>query len=248
MRLRTLGWLAGYFALVATLGICQRACEDEAHATEPPPLIGQVRQVVRDATRRIDDDARAVMPDRHAQRADGPMCTAPLELGGDEQITESERVLVERQIGRCVRRPGRRADPFGLLSLVRLEDALDVPDESRGILAAVWCIEGAMRSDKALRGDPRMGVAQAHGPFQLWPWHRAWCGLTEAGADDLETAARCYWARVEDRRQVRAMECADSWRVGEALTANGVAYLPFGCAAESSHWREAMSWMSWRAP
>jgi hypothetical protein len=95
-----------------------------------------------------------------------------------------------------------------------------------------------MRTDRTMRGDVRHGIAQAHGPLQLWPWHRAWCGLSAGGADDIDAAARCYWSRVEDRRQARALDCADSWRVGEALAANGPAYLPHGCAATSSHWRQ----------
>jgi len=224
-------FVSGWFVLVVGLGLLQR-CTD-SHASDVPPLIGEVRGVVRDVRRVLHDERPAA---REAQPADALMCVAPLELGADE-ITLDERRAIERQIDGCWRRPGRHADPWALLELLRLEDQLGVPDESRGILAAVWCVEGALRSDRVLRGDPRGGVAQAHGPMQLWPWHRAWCGLTKRGADDLVGAARCYWSRVVDRREARAIECSQSWRVGEALAANGPAYLPLGCEAESSHWR-----------
>lgn len=204
-----------------------------ARAREVPPVIIGVREAMRDARRALEREAPA-----HAVGDAGGECRELVDLGeGDELLpTELEREVIARQVATCERRPGRRADVWGLLILLRLEAQLGVPDESRGILAAVWCVEGALLS-RELRGDVRGGVARAHGPFQLWPWHREWCGLAEGGADDLEAAARCYWARVVDRREARALECDDSWRVGEALAANGPAYLSMGCAAESSHWR-----------
>jgi hypothetical protein len=81
----------------------------------------------------------------------------------------------------------------------------------------------------------------AHGPAQLWPWHRAWCGLSEAGADDVFAALTCYWQRVVDRH-AKVSTCRDSWRVAEALTANGPRYQRLGCKAESKHWHELMRW------
>lgn len=153
-------------------------------------------------------------------------------------------------IGGCVARGRVRrdmVDPLDVLAVLRLEDHLGVPEGASGILAAVWCMEASMLNRGAgggpIRGDFRGGVARAHGPAQLWPWFRNWCGLGNGGADDLYGALTCYWARVVDRYHYRnASRCGDPWRVAEALTANGPRYLRAGCRAESSHWREMVRW------
>jgi hypothetical protein len=138
-------------------------------------------------------------------------------------------------------------DPLDVLAVLRLEDYLGVPWEARGILASVWCMEASMmkhgRRGGPVRGDWRDGVARAHGPAQLWPWFRNWCGLGARGADDLLGALTCYWSRVVDRYYYRNAErCQDPWRVAEALAANGPRYLGMGCNAASSHWREMLRW------
>ena len=194
--------------------------------------------------RRSRREPRRLTPCRWPEPVEGP---APTLLGVllEDSPTEAERAQVEAQIGGCRRQVRQVADPWLVLAVLRYEDALGVPPEARGILGAVWCIEGAMRSQAAsggpLRGDVRNGRAMAHGPAQLWPWHRAWCGLTELGADDLFAALGCYWQRVEDRR-ARADGCAEPWREAEALTANGPRYVAQGCAARSGHWREMEAW------
>ena len=160
--------------------------------------------------------------------------------------TAEEVRILSLAMWSCSRRVWRVVDLDDALALLRHEWELGVPRELRGILLATWCVEAGMRtraSDGGLiRGDSRNGVEMAHGPFQLWPWQREWCGLREGEADDLLVAAWCHWKRVSDRRQERAMECDESWRVGEALAANGPRYLPYGCAAESGHWREWKRW------
>lgn len=164
-----------------------------------------------------------------------------------DPVTEYEETVVLSQIENCSRNVKRVADPYYILALLRLEADLGVPDEARGILGAVWCIESAMRLEAAvggtIRGDPRNGVRMAHGPFQLWPWMRNWCGLTQEGSDDLFVAATCYWQRVEDRYNVRAVDgCSkqeNRWKYAEALTANGPKYRKIGCNnSESGHWRQ----------
>ncbi len=207
----------------------------------PPPVIRAV-------------PTRAVVEVReHHEEGDGGLCPVPETPGLDyremllaEPPTPDEVTLIATAIGQCKRQAWRVADPVAMLALLRHEVEMGVPDEARGITLATWCIEGALRAKAStggpLRGDPRGGVAMAWGPFQLWPWQRAWCGLDEHEADDLLVAASCYWRRVSERRSVRALDCAESWRVGEALAANGPRYLPMGCAAESGHWRELRRW------
>lgn len=210
-----------------------------AKASPPPAIRAMPTKALVEAPARPDGD--------------GGMCPVPETPGLDyremllaEHPTPDEVTLIATAIAKCKRQAWRVADPVAMLALLRHEVEMGVPDEARGITLATWCIEGALRSQAStggpLRGDPRSGVAMAWGPFQLWPWQREWCGLSDGEADDLLVAASCYWRRVSERRSVRALECAESWRVGEALAANGPRYLPMGCGAESGHWRELRRW------
>ena len=168
------------------------------------------------------------------------------ELLLDQDITPWEFSVLEAALYKCKRSVWRVADPVIMLAMLRHESEMGVPAHARGITLATWCIEGALRTQASdggpIRGDFRDGVAMAHGPFQLWPWQREWCGLADGEADDPLVAASCYWKRVSDRREARALNCKDSWRVGEALASNGPKYLPHGCAAESAHWAELKRW------
>jgi hypothetical protein len=170
-----------------------------------------------------------------------------------EPATHGEWRLVTDLIDGCVsegRTSWRLVDPLDVLAVLRLEEHLGVPWEARGILVSVWCMEASMlrfgRGGGPIRGDFHRGVARAHGPAQLWPWFRAWCGLPRGGADDLLGGLTCYWSRVVDRHHYRdAARCPEPWAVAEALAANGPRYLPMGCRAASSHWRVLTAW---RAP
>ncbi len=234
-----LWWAIGLLAFALI-----RDCDKPAQAREVPPLIAPMPEAQRDARSTTDEPVDGPMCER-PERIEGP---APTLLGVllEDPATEAERAQVEAQIGGCIRDVRRVADPWLVLAVLRYEETLGVPDEARGILGAVWCIESAMRVEAArggpVRGDIRNGRAMAHGPAQLWPWHRAWCGLTDAGADDLFAALGCYWQRVSERHEKRASGCAQSWRVAEALTANGPRYAPQGCTAQSGHWRQRAAW------
>jgi hypothetical protein len=167
-----------------------------------------------------------------------------------EPAASGEWRMVHEWIEGCVARgrvSQRMVDPLEVLAVMRLEEYLGIPWDARGILAAVWCMEASMRTvgrkGGPVRGDWRNGVARAHGPAQLWPWFREWCGFGPRGADNLYGALTCYWSRVADRHHYRnTSRCSNPWRVAEALAANGPRYLPMGCDAESSHWREMLSW------
>lgn len=224
----------------------------DCHAlAEPPPIIEPMRSSPQSESS-SPQSARGAPPNPRELPPIGGMCEmpsgpSPTMLGVllEEPATEYERQVVETQIDRCVRDVRTVADPWLVLGLYRFEEVLGVPEEARGILGAVWCIEAAMRIEAAgggaIRGDIRDGQAMAHGPVQMWPWMREWCGLTDAGVDDLWASMACYWQRVEDRMG-KASGCAEPWRVAEALTANGMRYQHHGCKAESSHWRELERW------
>jgi hypothetical protein len=242
--------------LAAMLGLGYMALNENAARAETrdPPLISEIsRKGGADrlppiaAVRKIEKkDTKLLSPEDSMCLFPSP--TPPSHIGVllQEPINDEERALVEVQINRCKRDVRGVADPFLVLAVLRLEKELDVPPEARGILGSVWCIEAAMRVEGKeggpVRGDYHGGTAMAHGPAQLWPWHRDWCGLTDGGADDLVASLTCYWQRVVDRREKRAMNCEDSWRVGEALAANGPKYKSWGCKAKSSHWRELERW------
>lgn len=172
-------------------------------------------------------------------------CSPPGFL--DEPASGEERRVVEKALDKCSR--GRAGtDPFLVLTLSRLEAQLGVPRRLRGILLAVWCVEGGLRLAHAdgtpLRGDFVRGVPLAHGPFQLHAWAEgAACSLTRGGRDDLLASARCWWTRMVVRHdEARAEGCDEPWRVAEARVSNRNGYLRLGCRAESSHWREWVSW------
>lgn len=236
-------WL-GTMVVLANLPDCDALAE-------PPPVITEIR---RNSSLSVKSSPQSE-PELPPIREELPpirMCEMPSGPSPDifgvlleEDITEHERQVVETQIDRCLRDVRQVADPWMVLGLYRYEEVLGVPVEVRGILGAVWCIEAAMRIEAegggVIRGDWRDGLAMAHGPVQMWPWMREWCGLTDAGVDDLWASMACYWRRVEDRLG-KASECAEKWRVAEALTANGPRYQVLGCKAESSHWRELERW------
>ena len=149
-----------------------------------------------------------------------------------------ERLEVERHLASCSRASGR-SDPWMVLSLVRLERELGAPV---GLLSAVACWETGYTH--GARGDWRDGRARAHGVLQLHGWWRAWCGWKPGARDNVEAAARCYWARVEHYlEQPRVAGCNRPVVVAEAMAANGVKYGPWGCAARSRHVEE---WEGWR--
>jgi hypothetical protein len=166
---------------------------------------------------------------------------------------EFENVII--QIENCKRKVKLTASVDDVLLLYRWEDYLGIPFEYRGILGAVWCWESAMRTKSRtgglIRGDYHGGVSMAHGPFQLWPWHRSWCGIEKSGgADNLLVASWCYWKRVLDRLDYRVTrekwDCEHPIRVAEALTANGPFYIKKRCSAASMHWAEWEKWMNAR--
>lgn len=238
-------WLVAMFGLAMSTG-----CGSEARAElrDPPIILGQVGRERRPSPK----SPKLYVPQKPVDPAtvtcyepEGP---APDRTGVllQDPPTDEERRMIEVQLDHCKRDIRGVADPFMMLAVLRYEEEIGVPDEARGILGAVWCIEASMlthgRDGRPIRGDWQGSHANAHGPAQLWAWHRNWCGLAEGGADDIYTALGCYWKRVEDRRSHRAMGCIDTWRVGEALTANGIKYKPHGCKAQSSHWKEMKKW------
>ncbi len=239
-------------ALVLSIFLCTSKSRAESPPPNDPPAI-DTRSLARQL---VSPRAEKPAPRKPDPTPSGGVCKMPegpwpnevgTLLAEPPSVAESEEVTL--QITRCLRSVGAVADPWNVLALVRLEKVLGVPEDARGILGAVWCVEGAMRDEAPtggpIRGDLLDGEAQAYGPFQGHYWLWEWCGLHTAAADDLLLAARCYWARVEDRYVTVKGQCgSDDWRVAEALTANGPRYQLYGCKAESQHWRELKTWRS----
>lgn len=204
---------------------------------EAPPLIMDVPRV------RVHAEAASTpLP-----ATDGPMCETPNmtpdHLGSllYDETTLEERLMVETQLAQCSRTVWRTADPWMVLALLRYEEQLEVPSEARGILGAVWCWEGAMYSDpERLRGDYRNGAPTSFGPFQMQTWMLERCRMPLAAADDLFSAASCYWRRAAELERDGA--CPGNWARAEAMTANGMKYRHAGCSAKSLHWKELERW------
>ncbi len=202
----------------------------------PPPII-------EDAPRRRSD----IIVHVELQREDGPMCVEP-EMSPDflgsilfDEPSVAERILIERQLTLCKRDVWRTADPWLALALLRYEETLGVPAGARGILGAVWCWEGAMYSDpERLRGDWRNGSPTSFGPFQMQTWMFERCRMPLSAADDLFSAASCYWRRVAELEADG--KCPGNWARAEAMTANGRKYQSQGCRARSLHWKELERW------
>lgn len=216
-----------------------------AHEVRPtPPVIGELPRL-RDRGTLADQSLRgAIVEASPPVNGTGSGCPAgtqgeeclSLDLDLDDDIPE--RVEVERRLSQCSR-ASRRSDPWMVLELVRLERDLGAP---AGLLSAVVCWETGYTH--GARGDYKHGRARSWGPLQMMGWWRAWCGWKPGARDDVNAAARCYWARVEHYlAQARVAECGEPMVVAEAMAANGVKYAAWGCAARSRHVEE---WRGWR--
>lgn len=217
-------WGSVVFGGFAALAWSSRASD------EVPPVIGEVRRVVRDVRPILDGHAQSVPAD--ALPGESGMCVAPLVPDAADDIPERE--TVEHVLARCSR-AGRGSDPWMVLQLVRLERDLGAP---AGMLTSVACWETGFRG-QAARGDWERGVALAHGPLQLHEQFVSVCGLTRTGRDSVEGAARCYWSRVLVHAE-EAKACTNPLQVGEAMTARGGGWS--GCEAMSDHARELARW------
>lgn len=160
-----------------------------------------------------------------------------------EPPTDTERVKVVDAINLCAHRtPARLVDPWRVLALLRLEDTLDVPEEARGLLPAVWCVEASMqlqmKDGSPIRGDYREGRGYiSQGPFQLSELLCGVCGGTESARHDFIWAARCWVANVYRLLPKATAACpAKAWVHAEALVANPRVYKG-QCRIASKHYR-----------
>ena len=149
--------------------------------------------------------------------------------------TLQERVAVQQVVDNC---PRKVASPplWHILDLVRLESTLGVTRWRPGLLGAIWCWEASFSTKRSVLGDE----TRAWGPFQLWPTHRRVCGLDFESAHNLEAAARCWVARVEDVLPKARAKCPDLddgelYRVAEAAVSNHHRY-QWDCSRGSRHW------------
>jgi hypothetical protein len=160
-----------------------------------------------------------------------------------ELPTETERTQVAAAIKLCsFRTTAELVDPWRVLALLRLEDILDIPDDVRGLLPAVWCIEASMRlqmrDGSPVRGDHRPGKGYiSQGPFQMSETLRNVCGGTEGARHDLIWAARCWVANIYRVLPKAAAACPKkAWVHAEALIANPRVYRG-QCRIASKHYQ-----------
>jgi hypothetical protein len=240
-RIDPISWI-----MIVTLSVTLVGCCVSDAFAEPPPTIKDIRR----APKLIETEPAEVKAAVGSEPGIGPMCIVeylpPTHMGVllEEAPSEEERVVVERAISKCERDVRAVADPWKVLALHRLEKELGVPKEVESLLIATWCWEGAMRSDKPIRGDFNGGRAHSFGPFQMQAWFWDWCNLPTAPVvyDDLTVAATCYWSRVRDVAERMDCPAKDRWPAAEAMAANGMKYKHYGCKARSKHWKELESW------
>jgi len=153
--------------------------------------------------------------------------------------TASEILYLSAALAACPN--GLQTAGLDLLVLMRLEQELGMDKWGKGLLLGVFCIEASYRRETQkggrIFGDYRGGVAMAHGPFQLWPVNRRYCGDSGGQAHDLIWAGRC-WDKMVKRALPRAeKKCPGSaFRTAEAAISN-VARYQWSCTLGSKHWK-----------
>lgn len=142
-------------------------------------------------------------------------------------------------------------DPIALEMLERIEEEAGVPDNRRGILAAIWCVESRWTpSGTALVGD----AGRAVGPFQFHiPVMLPCLPPGYAGHDprpELEFSARCWLKRVADLTPRAEALCGKrrAFDVAEALVSAPGRYAAKLCEAKTRHVKLLEVWQSRRAP
>lgn len=158
-----------------------------------------------------------------------------------ELPSDAERAEVYAAIDRCdFRTRWDLVDPWMVLALLRLEHRLLIPEEHKGLLPAVWCIEASMRTESRaggpILGDYRDGYPISQGPFQIQKWMARDCGGTPEDRHDLLWAARCWVTRIHRVVPKAERYCSKRvWVVAEAMVSNPRKYR-WDCRATSKHY------------
>lgn len=193
------------------------------------------------------------LPDGGQCKAEDPAHPTPDEVWSllQEPATDAERRDVEVVLDGCPRASRDHIDPWRVLALLRFEDVLGVPAESRLLLAGVACWESAFAPARDLYGDR----GKARGPFQLhWAWAaycmdgKTWRTPSEWRAvmaqgdfrGSLAFSARC-WVAATNRALAKAEPCGSAaFVVAEAIVSR--LPHPLDCSAETHHARLARGW------
>lgn len=193
-----------------------------------------------------------------------PWCEAPAEpvpplpddLGVllEAPILDAERDAVQVALDTC-RHASNATDPWVVLAIIRMERALDVPPEHRGLLVATACVESGFTTRAGLHGDGghALGMMQIHEPLAAWcidgdvvrtprQWYEA---MTWGGVDWRDNwlfSVWCYLAHIERNLATATRKCgADAaWRVSESMVASPARN--WRCTAQSAHWTLMETW------
>ncbi len=155
--------------------------------------------------------------------------------------SDNDLIMLSAALEACPN--GYRGSHDALITLIRLERELGVHDWIPGALIGVFCVESSYRirtrRGGKILGDYRGKVAMAHGPFQMWPVNRRYCGEKKGESHDLEWSARC-WVKLVERTHKKAKgKCPGSaWRTAEAAVSN-IAKYQWSCDLSSKHWKVA---------
>ena len=160
-----------------------------------------------------------------------------------------ERVIVEQAMT-C--RNARAPDPWFLLSVLRLEEAANVPDSMRGITLSTGCVESGYYP-RAL-GDCNYGYGKcmAKGFAQLWPWWERRYGVDRFNAHhSVETYLFHVTRQLKKTRRICKHKGEKLWRTAEARAVRSGGKKR--CGESTAHYRLLKKWKRvmrriWEAP
>jgi hypothetical protein len=173
-----------------------------------------------------------------------------------EPPSEEERKMIDFIIESCPTANVSNVDPYDVLALLRLEDAMGLPDSVRYMIPSVFCTESSLQKASDLRGDHgrALGPAQFHLPAYttcITTQWRGYKGSTKVNNVDWRTdyifSARCWVKnilRVMPRIEKQCPDLSeyDKWKVAEANVANWVRYKRYKCEAKSKHFDLLEAW------
>lgn len=140
---------------------------------------------------------------------------------------------------------GHPADGAALAELADIEVQTGVPENRRGILAAVWCVETAWAPVEPVRvGDG----GNAIGPMQIHALHVPRCVAPDHDGSDprpgLLWSARCWLTRIAQilpKARVYCRSERQAWDVAEAMLSDPREYA-WRCDSRSLHVRLLEEW------
>jgi len=157
-------------------------------------------------------------------------------------LSLAEPTVYERQIVEQALTCRRSADPYTLLSFLRMEELAGVVDGAMGIVLATACVESGY-SPRAL-GDCTKGHrrCRAHGMMQLWPWWVKYYGVDRFNPyHSVEAYLRHVIRQLPKVHKLCRKRGVAAWRIAEVRAVRSAGH--DRCHQRSWHWRKLQKWL-----